>query len=327
MEKREIIMDCDPGTDDAIALAYAAAHTEELKLLAITTVSGNQSVEKVTVNALRLAEFYNLDVPVAEGMDTPLTREPVYASKFHGETGLGQCVLPAASRKAEEEHAVLFLHRLLAELPEGKKVTIVATGPLTNIAMLLKLFPQVKKHIREIVFMGGAAMGGNVTPTAEFNIYTDPEAARIVFRSGVPLVMCGLDATLKCTLKRKQIIKLCQSGNPAAGLCGDLAGYSLENTSNKYRGEVSIHDVVPLMYLLHPDIFKIQSTILDVDCSDGPARGTTLCDFRWWEHEEEEMDAFILMDADGTRFQEELITDIYELGERIKRQKEEGMHS
>ena len=325
MEKREIILDCDPGTDDAIALAYAAAHKDELELLAITTVCGNQSVEKVTRNALNLAEFYGLDVPVAKGMDTPFTREPVYAPEVHGETGLGQSVLPAASRQAEQEHAVLFLNRLLTGLPEGKKVTIVATGPLTNIAMLLKLFPQVKKHIREIVFMGGAAMGGNVTPSAEFNIYTDPEAARVVFRSGVPLVMCGLDVTLKCTLKRQQIIKLCQSGNPVANLCGDLAGYSLENSSSKYRGEVSIHVVVPLMYLLHPDIFKVQCTILDVDCSDGPSRGTTLCDFRWWEHEEEEMDAWILMDADGARFQEELITGLYELGERIKNKKEEGM--
>lgn len=326
MEKRKIIVDCDPGTDDAVALAYAAANQEVFRILAITTVSGNQSVEKVTRNALDLAEYFGLDVPVAKGMEAPLVREPQYAPETHGESGLGQCVLPTSSRIAEKEHAVLYLHRLLEGLGEKEKITIVATGPLTNIAMLFKLFPEVKKHIREIVFMGGAAMGGNITPSAEFNMYTDPEAARIVLRSGIPLVMCGLDATLKCTLKRNQIIKLCQSGNPAARVCGDMAGYSLENTSSKYRGEVSIHDAVPFMYLLHPDMFTIKRTILDVDCSEGQARGTTLCDFRWWKHDEEELDALILTDADGSRFQEYLITALYELGEAI-RVKKEGIQS
>lgn len=315
-------MDCDPGVDDAIALAFAAAHREEFEILAITAVSGNQSMEKVVRNALDLTEFFGLDVPVAGGMDRPLVKEPLYAPEVHGENGLGQCTLPAASKTVVEEQGVLYLYRVLRELPEGKKATLVATGPLTNIAMLLRLFPQIKEKILEIVFMGGAAMGGNVTPSAEFNMYADPEAARIVFKSGIPLVMCGLDATLKCTLKRNQIIKLCQSGNPAARLCGDMAGYVLENTSSKYRGEVSIHDVVPLMYLLHPEIFTIKRTILDVDCSDGSARGTTLCDFRWWEHDEEEMTSFVLLDADGGRFQEYLIMALYELGESIKRREE-----
>lgn len=318
-------MDCDPGTDDAIALAYAAAHSQELELLAITTVSGNQSIEKVTKNALDLAQFYGLDVPVARGMEAPLVKEPVYAADFHGETGLGQCVLPPASGHAVDAHAVLFLGRLLEGLSEKDKITIVATGPMTNLAMLLKLFPQARKHIREIVFMGGAAMGGNITACAEFNMYVDPEAAKIVFRSGIPLVMCGLDVTLKCTLKRQQIIKLCQSGNPVARICGDMAGYSLENSSNKYRGEVSIHDVVPMMYLIHPEIFTLKGTILDMDCSDGPSRGMTICDFRWWEHDEEEMDALILTDADGSKFQEYLITALYELGEAVKGKQKKGI--
>ena len=318
MEKRKIIMDCDPGTDDAVALAYVAAHQERLELLAITTVSGNQSIEKVTKNALDLAQFYGLKVPVAQGMDAPLVKAPIYAEEFHGETGLGSCVLPQSPEEAVSEHAVLFLHRLLENLEEKEKITIVATGPMTNIAMLLKLFPQVKKHIREIIFMGGAAMGGNMTACAEFNMYVDPEAAKIVFQSGIPLIMCGLDATLKCTLKRQQIIKLCQSGNPVAKVCGDMAGYSLENSSSKYRGVVSIHDVVPVMHLVHPEIFTMQRTILDVDCSDSASRGKTICDFRWWEHEEEEMDDLILMDADGSKFQEYLITALYELGEALK---------
>lgn len=313
MEKRKIIMDCDPGVDDAIALAYLAANRDRLELLAVTTVGGNQTIEKVTRNALNLVEFYGLDVPVAEGLGMPLIRKPLYAPEVHGESGLGGCVLPESNRETESGNAVLFLRKILLELPEGETATLVPTGPLTNIAVLLTLFPEVKSKIREIVFMGGAACAGNVTPTAEFNIYTDPEAAKIVFHAGLPLVMCGLDTTTKCCLTREQVQKLCQSDRRIAKSCGDMARFSLENGNEKRRGVVSIHDVAPLMYLLHPEIFTPQRTILDVDCSEGVSRGTTLCDFRWWEHEEEEMNALVLMDADTSAFQENLITALYEL--------------
>ena len=313
MKKRKIIIDCDPGVDDAIALACAAANSDRLEILAVTTVGGNQAIEKVTRNALDLVDFYGLDVPVAMGAGTPLIREPKYAPEIHGENGLGKCALPKTDRTPEKENAVLFLRKILLTLPEGEKATLVPTGPMTNIALLLKLFPEVKDRIREIVFMGGATCGGNATPSAEFNIYVDPEAAKIVFRSGIPLVMCGLDVTLKCCLTRGQILKLCQSPQRIAKLCGDMAGFSLENSSNKYRGVVSIHDAVPIFYLLHPEIFTVKRTILDVECSDGVSRGTTLCDFRWWEHEEEEMKDLVLMDADTKAFQEKLIEALYGL--------------
>lgn len=315
--KRKIIMDCDPGVDDAIALAFAAAHSDELELLALTTVSGNQTIEKVTENALKLVDFYGLDVPVAKGMREPIVREALYAPEVHGATGLGACVLPETSRSVADENAVLYMRKLLMELPEGEKVTLIPTGPLTNIGMLLKLFPEVKEKIREIVFMGGAASGGNVTITAEFNMYVDPEAAKIVFHAGIPLVMCGLDVTMKCTLKRSQVAKLCQSGNPVAKACGDMAGFYLENTPSKYRGESSIHDVVPLMYLIYPEIFKIEPTILDMDCSEGASRGATLCGYDWWRHDESKINASILMDADSSKFQEYLIEALYELGETV----------
>lgn len=318
MEKKKIIMDCDPGVDDAIALAYAAANQEEFQILGITSVSGNQSIEKVTRNALNVSEYFGLNVPVARGMEGPIVKVPLLAGEIHGENGLGQCEFPEARGKIVKENAILFLYEKLQELSGGEKVTIVATGPLTNIAMLLKVFPELKEKISEIVFMGGAAMGGNVTPSAEFNIYVDPEAADIVFRSGIPLVMCGLDVTLKCALKRNQVMKLCQSGNPAAKICGDMAGFVLENTSAKYRGEVSVHDVVPWMYLLHPEIFTSKRTILSVECADGPARGTTICDLRWWDHDEEELNSIVLLDADQEKFQEYLITALYELGESMK---------
>lgn len=303
-------MDCDPGIDDGIALAYAAAHQDEIELLAVTTFAGNQTIDKVTKNALELVDFYGLKVPVARGQERPLVKEVIHAEEFHGETGLGHCVLPETGTKAASDNAVFFIREILDDLSEGQQVTFIETAPMTNLALLLRVFPEVKDKIRRIVFMGGAVKGGNVTPAAEFNIYADPEAAKIVFEAGIPLVMCGLDATMKCNLTRNQIMKLCQSGNPVARACGDMAGYVLENSS-KYRCVASIHDTVPFMYLLHPEFFKMEKAILDVDCSDGAGRGAMLCDFRWWLHDEEKIKDMILTDADTESFQQELFEAIY----------------
>lgn len=303
-------MDYDPGIDDGIALAYAAAHQDEIELLAVTTFAGNQTIDKVTKNALELVDFYGLKVPVARGQERPLVKEVIHAEEFHGETGLGHCVLPETGTKAASDNAVFFIREILDDLPEGQQVTFIETAPMTNLALLLRVFPEVKDKIRRIVFMGGAVKGGNVTPAAEFNIYADPEAAKIVFEAGIPLVMCGLDATMKCNLTRNQIMKLCQSGNPVARACGDMAGYVLENSS-KYRCVASIHDAVPFMYLLHPEFFKMEKAILDVDCSDGAGRGAMLCDFRWWLHDEEKIKDMILTDADTESFQQELFEAIY----------------
>lgn len=303
-------MDCDPGIDDGIALAYAAAHQDEIELLAVTTFAGNQTIDKVTKNALELVDFYGLKVPVARGQERPLVKEVIHAEEFHGETGLGHCVLPETGTKAASDNAVFFIREILDDLPEGQQVTFIETAPMTNLALLLRVFPEVKDKIRRIVFMGGAVKGGNVTPAAEFNIYADPEAAKIVFEAGIPLVMCGLDATMKCNLTRNQIMKLCQSGNPVARACGDMAGYVLENSS-KYRCVASIRDAVPFMYLLHPEFFKMEKAILDVDCSDGAGRGAMLCDFRWWLHDEEKIKDMILTDADTESFQQELFEAIY----------------
>ena len=309
-EKIKVIMDCDPGIDDGIALAYAATHQDEIELLAVTTFAGNQTIDKVTKNALELVDFYGLKVPVARGQERPLVKEVIHAEEFHGETGLGHCVLPETGTKAASDNAVFFIREILDDLPEGQQVTFIETAPMTNLALLLRVFPEVKDKIRRIVFMGGAVKGGNVTPAAEFNIYADPEAAKIVFEAGIPLVMCGLDATMKCNLTRNQIMKLCQSGNPVARACGDMAGYVLENSS-KYRCVASIHDAVPFMYLLHPEFFKMEKAILDVDCSDGAGRGAMLCDFRWWLHDEEKIKDMILTDADTESFQPELFEAIY----------------
>ena len=255
-------------------------------------------------------------IPVARGAETPLLRDPQPASDFHGANGLGNVEIPRSQEDVVEESAAFFMKKLISELPEGEKITLICTAPLTNVALLLKVFPEVKEKIQEILLMGGAVAGGNVTASAEFNIYEDPESARIVFRSGIPVVMCGLDATEKCALTASQIEKMCQSNNRIARFCGDMAGYSLAN-GNKYRGNVSIHDAVPFMYLTHPELFVAKKAVLDVECSDCASRGRTICDFRWWQHEESEENV-VLMDADGARFQEYLIEAIYELGEKLQ---------
>ena len=238
------------------------------------------------------------------------------ASDYHGANGLGNVEIPRSQEDVVEESAVFFMKKLISELPEGEKITLICTAPLTNVALLLKVFPEVKEKIQEILLMGGAVAGGNVTASAEFNIYEDPESARIVFRSGIPVVMCGLDATEKCALTASQVEKMCQSNNRIARFCGNMAGYSLAN-GNKYRGNVSIHDAVPFMYLTHPELFVAKKAVLDVECSDCASRGRTICDFRWWQHEESEENV-VLMDADGARFQEYLIEAIYELGEKLQ---------
>ena len=304
-DKIKVIMDCDPGIDDGIALAYAAAHQDELELLAVTTSAGSTRIERVTKNALELVDFYGLKVPVAGGQDRPLVKAAIYAEEFHGETGLGHCVLPEAKSEAASDNAVLFIRDILNAIPEGEQVVMIETAPMTNLALLLKVFPEIKnKSSKRRKHHTGSGI----------QHLRRSEAAKIVFDSGIPLIMCGLDATLKCNLTRNQIMKLCQSGDPAARACGDMAGYVLENFS-KYRCVASIHAAVPFMYLIHPEFFKTEKVFLDVDCSDGAGRGATLCDFRWWLHEEDEMKDMILTDADTESFQQELFEAIYSVSE------------
>ena len=315
MNRRKIIIDCDPGIDDAVMLCLAAAYQEQLELLAVTTVAGNQTIDKVSENALKIIDFLNLKVPVAKGMETHLMNPVNVAEEAHGEDGLGGVGIPEAVSEREKEHGVLYLHRIHMEQKE--KITLVVTGPCTNIAMLFRLFPQVKEKIDQIILMGGGVKCGNCTAAAEFNIYEDPEAAQIVFQSGIPIVMAGLDVTWQCGLTRKQIEKLCQMGGKVGRFCGDMAGYAFENSFNDLRKILPLHDAVTIMYLVHPEIFEGEKAFVQVDCSEGPSRGRTICDFRWWRFQEDP-EIKVLLYADSQKFQELLIDAFYELDERLK---------
>lgn len=304
-----ILFDCDPGIDDAVAFALAAAHPETFQIHGITTVAGNQTSDRVTGNALKLTAFLGMDVPVSRGATEPLLRAVVPAGNVHGKTGLGNCVLPETDRKEEKARAVEFMYQKLLALPQEEKMVLVPTGPLTNIALLLKAFPESHKRIERIVLMGGAMVGGNVTSTAEFNVWEDPEAAAIVFSSGIPIVMCGLDVTMKCGFTHEDIRKMKTSGNKKAEAYGEMMDFYFQAEVNEKKERVAIHDAVTFMYLLHPELFSGREMAVTVDCSEGINRGMTICDAREWS--DAKKNAFVLLDADGKKFTEYLQEAIY----------------
>lgn len=278
MAKRPIIIDCDPGIDDAIALTFAIANDDKLNILGITTVAGNLSSDVVTENALALTEFLGrTDIPVARGARKPLLRVLTTADDVHGKSGLGTYQLPPHKRTEENEHAVVFMKDLL--LKSEEKVMLVPMGPLTNIALLLHMYPQVREKIELICLMGGAAKGGNMTKTAEFNIWADPEAAYIVYSSGLPIVMCGLDMTTKAGLDRSQAALLRDSEGHASKMCGEMLSFYLNSPHYKGKPLASIHDVNTIMYLLHPEIYTAVRMDVEIDCSENLNRGMTVCDF------------------------------------------------
>jgi inosine-uridine nucleoside N-ribohydrolase len=273
MAPTTIILDCDPGHDDAIALLLALG-SPEVELAGVTTVSGNQTIEKTTANALRLLEFLDrTDVPVARGADRPLVRERFVADYVHGESGLDGPDLPAAQGSPVAEHAVEFLARNVAG------TTLVATGPLTNVALLLALHPGARPD--EIVLMGGAIGEGNVTPAAEFNIWADPEAARRVFESGIPTTMVGLDVTHQALITPAHNERLRGAGK-AGKLTAELVDFYFRFHSEVYPelGGSPMHDPVALAHVIDPGFLEVADAYIEVDCAWDAGRGRTNVDAR-----------------------------------------------
>ena len=266
MAKEKIILDCDPGHDDAIAIMVAGLH-EKLDLLGISVVAGNQTYENVTNNALRICDYFKFDTTrVYGGVKGPLLRKQIIASDFHGETGLDGIKLPGTERKIEKKHAVNFIVDTL--LNSEEKITLVPVGPLTNIAMALRLEPEIKGKIKRIVLMGGSCGAGNHTPYAEFNIYADPEAAHIVFSSGVPVVMMGLDVTNK-TMPDAEIVNKIQAANTKAS---DFLYQSLH-----FPKRYTLHDVVTLAYIIDESNVELEKVECRVEIKDAEKYGQTVC--------------------------------------------------
>ena len=308
-EPTPILLDCDPGHDDAIALLLALA-SPELQVLGVTTVAGNQTLEKTTTNALRVLELVGRgDVDVAVGADRPLARDLFIAAYVHGESGLDGPSLPDPQRSAVEQHAVDFLaERILAS---ARPVTLVPVGPLTNVALLLSRYPEAAGNLERIVIMGGAIAEGNVTPAAEFNIYVDPEAAWRVFRSGVPMTMIGLDVTHRALMMPSHVERLRASGR-AGTFVAELHDFFVQYHERTYGTEgAPIHDAVAVAEVLRPGIVETLNRHVDVDCESHLCRGRTVVDL--WRRTVNEPNADVGVGIDGDGFLELLCERIESL--------------
>jgi inosine-uridine nucleoside N-ribohydrolase len=272
----KLLLDCDPGHDDAVALLFAARHFE---LVGITTVHGNSALENTTRNALALLELAGLDVPVAQGCAGPLVGSATYAPSIHGKSGLDGATLPPPARRTLAAHAVDFIIAQ-AERHRGELVVAVV-GPQTNLALALRREPRLAHWLREITVMGGSTTTGNVTPAAEFNIYCDPEAAQAVFASGVPIRMVGLNVTRRTGFSSADVERLRQSGRRVAAVLADLLAFYLARQREAFGLDLApMHDVCAIVPYAFPDLIRYGETVVRVELAGALTRGMTVCDLR-----------------------------------------------
>ncbi len=303
-----IVLDCDPGHDDAIAILLALA-SPEVELVGITTVAGNQTLEKTTANALRILELAGrTDVPVYAGAAAPILRERDVAAHVHGESGLDGPDLPPPSTAAHDEHAVEFLAGLFRA---AEKPVLVATGPLTSVGLLFATYPDARPD--RIVLMGGAIGEGNRTPAAEFNIWADPEAAQRVFAEGLDTTMVGLDVTHAALIRDEHTERM-----RAAGRIGRVVAELMDFYARFHRLRYPdldgspMHDPVCIAHLIDPGLMETVPTQIEVDCTGGPSRGRTNVDWRGREHFGPP-NARVGVDIDGDAFAELVVQRISSL--------------
>jgi inosine-uridine nucleoside N-ribohydrolase len=304
-----ILIDCDPGHDDAMALLLALA-SPEVELLGVTTVHGNQTLDKTTVNALRILELAGRgDVEVAAGAHLPLIRTPMVAASVHGESGLDGPDLPAPLGRTVDVHAVDFLAQRLQAA--DRPITLIPTGPLTNIGLLLAQHPGIEERIERIVLMGGAIAEGNVTPAAEFNIWVDPEAATRVFDSGIDVTMVGLDVTHRALMTPEHAETLRASGRIGAVVAELWAFYyAFHERVYDFPG-TPIHDALAVAHVIHADLLTTKHCHVAIDCASELCRGRTVVDL--WRVTGNEPNAHVGVDVDGPAFLDLLVERIASL--------------
>ena len=275
---RTILMDGDPGHDDVIAFLMALGHPERFRIRGFTTVAGNSTAKNCTGNILKVMDYLGVSVPVAAGYETPLVRPLDTAAKYHGETGLdGLLAYPPAVSKPLGKHAVEFLKETI--LASEEKITLVTMGPLTNIAVLLKTWPETLSKIEELVMMGGSYASGNARAKSEFNMYADPEAAKIVFDSGVPIVMATIEACFSggILLSEQETLK---DGGKVSKLVYDILKFYSRYAVNNGWERTAIFDMTTILYLLAPQIFEYRDMRADIELYGTYTRGMTVCDDR-----------------------------------------------
>lgn len=300
MTRKKIIIDCDPGQDDALAIMMALGSPDELEVLAITTVAGNVPLTLTEKNALRLVELCRSEVPVYRGCSRPLIRQLATAEEVHGATGLDGSGLPEPSRELTPGHGVDAIIEILAA-HEPQTVTLCPTGPLTNIALAMVKAPEIVARAAGIVLMGGAIELGNITPAAEFNIYVDPHAAKIVFDFGVHVTMFGLDVTHKVLTFDHRLEAVRAIGTPAAQAAyGMLEFYNRYDRQRYDEAGGPLHDPCVIAYLLKPDLFSGRQCKVDIDISSELTIGRTVVD--WWGKDKREANALVMREADVDGF-------------------------
>lgn len=299
---RHTILDTDPGIDDALAFMLALS-SPEIEIEAVTTVDGNVSQQQEHENAKRLLEFLERpDIPVAQGAERPLLRSRTHAESYHGKTGLGDAILPKAIMKSDQRTAAQLITEIVEQFEN--KITIVAIGPLTNIALSIMLNPELPKMIEKLVIMGGAynvtAYGcGNSSAVAEFNIWHDPEAAKIVFDSGIPMVCTGLDVTThpENRLNRQLFSQIEEMGTKRSRLVVDL----IRSVVVRYDG-ISLHDPLAIAYIINSSLFQTKRYRVNVETRGEFTEGMTVIDRRRWYNPQKEENIEIITEVDSKRF-------------------------
>jgi ribosylpyrimidine nucleosidase len=275
-KKIKVIMDSDPGHDDAIAILLAGK-SPRIDLLGISVASGNQTIEKTTRNTLSLCQYLNLDIPVAAGAGKPLVKKPLFCPEINGESGLDGFTFPPLTKRADPRPGAELIRDLCLA---NNEVVLVPTGPLTNVATALRDYPAIKSHIQKIVLMGGSMGSGNMSPAAEFNILVDPEAADIVFHCGLPVYMNGLDVTRQVLVLPSVIARMEKIHNSASRLFVDLMRVFNQNQKAMFAWSKGgpLHDPVTIVSLIDPHAVRFQAMNVDIDLSKGPSYGRTNCD-------------------------------------------------
>ncbi|MCM2455866.1 nucleoside hydrolase [Rhizobium sp. CG4] len=299
-ERRKIIIDTDPGQDDAAAIMLALA-SPELEVLGLTAVAGNVPLRLTSRNVRIICELCNrTDVPVYEGAERPLVREPITAEHVHGSTGLDGADFDEPTMAVQDQHAVDFIIETLLREPAGT-VTLCTLGALTNIATALNKAPEIAPRVKELVMMGGGYFeGGNITPAAEFNIYVDPQAADIVFRSGIPIVMMPLDVTHKLLTTKERVAKIRDIGTrPALAMVGMLEFFERFDVEKYGSDGGPLHDPSVIAYLIKPELFTGRDCNVEIEVSSELTIGATVVD--WWHVTDRKRNARVMggVDADG----------------------------
>ena len=273
---RKIILDCDPGHDDAFAILLAG-EKRYFDLLLITTESGNQTIEKTTQNAINLVEFLKIDVKIAKGESDPLVRGKIICPEIHGETGLDGFEFPKYARKCDSTNGV---QAIIETLLQNDKVTVVTTGAMTNLALAIKQCPEILKHIDEIIFMGGSTTEGNMTPAAEFNILCDPDATDVILNCGRPIRMVGLNITRRVLVTKSVIERMGKINNQASKLFVDLMEVFNANQAKTF-GLLEggpLHDPVTIASMIDDKLIKWEEMNVSVELKEGPLYAKTYCE-------------------------------------------------